>query len=376
MSQGSFVAQPGYLDWRKFKANGVNLGSWFCLEYYMVPEFFATHGHGAKDEWALCKHQGANLGPILENHYKTFFSESDIDTFAAVGVNLLRIPTTYAAWIVAPGSPHYHGNQLQILKQVATYAIEKYDMHIVLDLHSLPGGVNWLEIGEAIGHGDWFYSETNLELSYQAVKAVIQFIQSSGHIGSYTLAPVNEAVDSKDLRTFGTDLALSPKAAEWLLRYFLGTMELVEAVNPNIPVMLQDSFKGEAFWAQQLPRSANVVIDTHHYYFAGRSLDMDSVPAFMVEDAKTARGTGSFPVLIGEWSLEAEFNNNLALRGPTFDAGRYLFDKYVQGSCFWAGKVLNSEKVHGEGAKRDYWSYFHLIKAGVIQPSDPSFKYE
>ena len=249
-------------------------------------------------------------------------------------------------------------------------------MHIILDLHSLPGGVNWLEIGEAIGHGDWFYNKTNLELSYQAVKAVIQFIQSSGHVRSYTLAPVNEAVDSKDLRTFGTDLALSPKAADWLLKYFLGTIERVEAVDPNIPVMLQDSFRGEAFWAPQLPRSANVVIDTHHYYFAGRSLDLEKVPAVMVEDAKSAAGTGTFPVLIGEWSLEAEFNNKLELRKKVFDAGRYLFDRYVQGSCFWAGKVLSAEKIRGEGVRRDYWSYSHLIKDGVIQPVDPNFKYE
>ncbi|KAG4434416.1 hypothetical protein IFR05_010112 [Cadophora sp. M221] len=249
-------------------------------------------------------------------------------------------------------------------------------MHIVLDIHCLPGGVNWLEIGKAIGHGDWLYSEKNLELSYQTIKAIMQFIQSSGHIGSYTLAPINEAVDSKDIRTFGTDRALSSKTAQWLLKYFLGTIELVEAVNSNIPVMLQDSFKGEAFWAPQPPRSSNTVIDSHYYYFAGRKLDLEKVPETMVGDAKMAKGTGTFPVLIGEWSLEAEFNNNLALRKAAFDAGRYLFDKSVQGSRFWAAKVFSQVRVHGEGVRRDYWSYFHLIKNGIIQPVDPTFKYE
>ncbi|KAH7319366.1 glycoside hydrolase superfamily [Rhexocercosporidium sp. MPI-PUGE-AT-0058] len=322
-SQGKFVAQPGYLDWRNFKASGVNLGSWFCLEYYMVPELFAKNGQGAEDEWSLCKTQGANIGDILEKHYKTFFTERDIDAFAAVGVNLLIIPTTYATWI------------LQILNRVATYAIEKYDMHIVLDLYSLPGGVNWFDIGEAIGHREYKY-----------------------------------------LRTFRTDFALSPKAAGWLLKYFLGTIERVEAVNPNIPVMLQDSFRGEAFWELHIPRSANVVIDTHAYYFAGRDLDLEKVPVIIVEDAKRDRGTGTFPVLIGEWSLEAEFNNNLVLRKATFDAGRYLFDKYVRGSCFWAGKVLSHEIVHGEGVKRDFWSYEYLIRDVVVQPVHPDYKYE
>ncbi|KAL2063341.1 hypothetical protein VTL71DRAFT_5146 [Oculimacula yallundae] len=376
MSQGTFVAQPGYMDWRKFKANGVNLGNWFCLERWMKPDLFLEHGKGAKDEWSLCENQGSNVGPILEKHYETFFTESDIDSFAAVGVNLLRIPTTYATWIVVPGSAHYHGNQLQILKRIATYAIEKYNMHVVLDLHSLPGGVNWLEIGEAIGHGDWFYSEKNLELSYKAVDAVVDFIQSSGHIASYTLAPVNEAVDNKDLRSFGTPLALSLKAAEWLVKYYLGTIKLVEAINPNIPIMLQDSFRDESFWAPQLPRSANIVIDTHSYYFIGRGLDLKSVPEAMVDDAKNAKGSGTFPVLIGEWSLEAELDNDFKLRKAVFDAGRYVFDKYVQGSCFWSAKVLCPDKVHGEGIKQDYWSYSHLIKDGVVQLVDPNFKYE
>jgi hypothetical protein len=76
-------------------------------------------------------------------------------------------------------------------------------MHIIIDLHSFPGGVNFLEIGEAHGQGAWCYSETNLALSYQAVEAVINFIQTSNHVGSYTLAPVNEAVDSEELLDVG-----------------------------------------------------------------------------------------------------------------------------------------------------------------------------
>lgn len=72
-------------------------------------------------------------------------------------------------------------------------------MHIVLDIHSLPGGVNFLEIGEAHGQGNWLYREINLELSYEVVDAVLDFIQTSGHVGSYTIAPINEAVNRNDI---------------------------------------------------------------------------------------------------------------------------------------------------------------------------------
>lgn len=32
------------------------------------------------------------------------------DNSLLIGVNILRIPTTYAAWIKVPGSELYHGN--------------------------------------------------------------------------------------------------------------------------------------------------------------------------------------------------------------------------------------------------------------------------
>ncbi|KFY89849.1 hypothetical protein V500_05413 [Pseudogymnoascus sp. VKM F-4518 (FW-2643)] len=124
---------------------------------------------------------------------------------------------------------------------------------------------------------------------------------------------MNEAVGSNDLRTLGTDAALSQKAADWLLKYILGTIERVAAANPNILIMLQDSFRGEAFLAPKLPLSANLVIDTHIYYFAGRACDSDSVP-LILEDAKHAQGSHTFPVMVGEWSIETEFNNRLDSR--------------------------------------------------------------
>lgn len=358
--------EANYIDWRTFKANGVNLGSWFCLETFMAPRFFEQHGN-SHDEWTACEKFGA-AGAPLDDHYKTWFTKADIDTFAAQGVNILRIPFVYAAWIKVPGSPHYHGPQIEIMKDLATYAIDKYGMHIVLDLHALPGGVNWLEIGEAHGHGAWFYNKENLELSYQAVDAVLNYIQTSAHPGSYTLAPVNEAVDSKDLRTFGTPFALSDKAADWLLQYFLGVIERTEAINKNIPIMLQDSFKGEEFWSSRLPETANIVIDVHIYYFAGRQCDSATVLPLIEEDGRTTNKTQKFPVVIGEWSIETELNNQLSKRRELFEAGRTAFNKYTQGNIYWSGKVDSDAKVAGEGGKRDYWSYLDMIKDGVVQP--------
>ncbi|RHZ57472.1 uncharacterized protein CDV56_104782 [Aspergillus thermomutatus] len=97
---------------------------------------------------------------------------------------------------------YYHGNRLTYLREITQYAITEYGMHIILGLHSLPGGVNTLDIGEALGHDDWFYNTTNLELSYQAFKAALEFINTSGNPEAFTFAPINEASDN--ITGFGT----------------------------------------------------------------------------------------------------------------------------------------------------------------------------
>ena len=47
--------------------------------------------------------------------------------------------SAYAAWAEVPGSQLYHGNQQKYLKTVTDYAVSK-GMHVVLGLHSYPGG--------------------------------------------------------------------------------------------------------------------------------------------------------------------------------------------------------------------------------------------
>jgi glucan 1,3-beta-glucosidase len=55
-------------------------------------------------------------------------------------------------------------------------------MHTILGLHSLPGGTNSLNIGEALMHKAWFNNATNLNYSFQAVDAALSYIKASGYI--------------------------------------------------------------------------------------------------------------------------------------------------------------------------------------------------
>ncbi|KAI4686920.1 uncharacterized protein J4E84_005291 [Alternaria hordeiaustralica] len=365
---------PTYLNWKTFKANGINLGGWLAQEAVIDPVWWSQNCGTTTDEWTCCAKLGSQCGPVLERRYATFITPADIDKLATAGVNVLRIPTTYAAWVKVPGSNFYSGGQTRFFKNIASYAIAKYGMHIILDIHSLPGGVNGMGFGEGEGRFGWFNNATNLDYSLRAVDAALAFIQSSGTPQSYTLEPINEPVDNRDITTFGTPAALTDNGVVWVQNYIDAAIAKTAAVNRNIPVMFQGSFRGEAFWSPKFLASTNLVFDVHNYYFAGRPTDSDTVSADICSDAKASAGDGKFPVFIGEWSIETVADNKFANRQKNLNTGLYAFAKYTRGSAYWTAKFFGNVPVAGEGVQGDYWNYSAFIDMGIVKPGE-SAKY-
>jgi len=327
------TAAAASVDWKTFKARGVNLGGWLIQESTIDTAWWTTNCGDAVDEWTCCARLGSQCGPVLTRRYATWITTADIDKLAAVGINTLRIPTTYAAWVKVPGSPLYNGDQASYLKTIATYSITKYGMHIILDIHSLPGGVNGMPFGEREGGFGWFNNNTALDYSYRAVSAAIAFIQSTGQSSYYTLEPLNEPVDNRDITAFGSPFALSDAGAAWVTKYAQGVLSRVQAAKLDIPVMISDGFKGEAYFSPSFPVSANIVFDIHNYYFAGRGADSATAQNLICSDAKASVGDGKFPVFIGEWSIQTERNNSFANRKKLLSTGLYAFIMYDHGSA-------------------------------------------
>ncbi|KZM27292.1 uncharacterized protein EKO05_0005570 [Ascochyta rabiei] len=361
-----------YVNWRKFHANGVNLGGWLAQEASIDPYWWDQHCRGTVDEWNCCIKLGDQCHSVFEKRYATYITAKDIDKLASGGVNLIRIPTTYAAWVKIPGAGYHSGNQRKYFKRVADYAIKKYGMHVVVDLHSLPGGVNGLDIGERVGKWDWFNNQTNFDLSLKAVDAALHFIQSSGSPRSYSLAPINEPADEPDFSKFGTPAALTDTGADWVLKYFKAVIARAEAVNCKIPIMLQGSFRGEPSWSGHFSYNTNIVFDVHNYYFA-LPIDSGNITSRLCADAKTLAGDGKFPVFVGEWAIETGANNKFANRAKNLNTGLYAYNKYTQGNAYWTGKYLGNVSVAGEGTKRDYWNYASFIDTGIINEKQGKF---
>ncbi|KAE9371019.1 glycoside hydrolase family 5 protein [Stipitochalara longipes BDJ] len=266
------------------------------------PEVLDTYAPNATDEWTWwCQTLVAQCGPLLEKHYASFIIIVDIDKIAAVSVNALRIRTIYAAWV----------------NTITNYAVEKYGMHIIVGLHSLPEGVNSLDIGESFGHDAWFFNTTNSNYSLQAIDGVLSFIKNSGRIGSFTFAPINEASDN--FAGFGSAVGLISNGTDRINTYVNACFAKIAQVDKRIPLMLQDCFQLPSKVSPFYDAKTNLVIDSHIYYFA-------------------AAGTYS----------------------------QYLWATYASGSAFWNIKTLNRGAVDGEGSVQDYWDYESLLADGVI----------
>ncbi|KAK7967636.1 glycoside hydrolase [Apiospora aurea] len=247
-------------------------------------------------------------------------------------------------------------------------------MHVILDLHGLPGGVNNQTIGERVGGLDWWYNETALAWSMKTVEAVLDFIQQSGQPGSFTLEPVNEPMDNPD--DIGLPSSLSEEASAWLLKYYRAVLDRVAAVNPQTPVMLNDGFKGPGYWAGNFTPDQNIVFDVHYYYFNGRPAGPNNVTEMICADAQAAGGgqpdDHKFPVFTAEWAIETLYNNSLDARKSILSAGLAAFGKHTKGSAYWTGKVVSDEAVAGQGTKQDYWSHKGLLELGLVDPESAS----
>lgn len=254
-------------------------------------------------------------------------------------------------------------------------------MHVIIDVHSLPGGLNGLDIGEALGHWGWFYNDTAWSHSMDVVDRVVEFIGSSGRPRAFTFEVMNEPADrnkEEDLgmAAFGTPAAVSDSAAAYIVRFWRAVLERVRTREGqgqdgglrvgDIPVMFQ-SFKLPDYWKGNFSADENVVFDMHNYYFEGRNTTAENLPGYMLSDAENKSGDGSIPVFVGEWAIQAAYNNSFALRERNVKAGLEIWEQYTQGSAYWSARFEGNDAADGEGTKKDYWSFERFIDLGFFE---------
>ncbi|KAI5212363.1 glycoside hydrolase [Aureobasidium subglaciale] len=385
--------------WRKYKSNGVNLGGWLVLEKNIQPSFFNDNAPSAIDEDSFCQTLGlAKCGALLENRYNTYITTKDIDNFAAYGVNTLRIPIGYWAYMPAIAGDHYYtGSQKLAMQKIAQYAITKHNMHIVVDLHGLPGGQNGLDNQGKTGQLTWWNNQTAFDLSIEMVRRATDDILRQPNSGSYTISLINEPLPA--LYYFGQ----TQDSIAYLNKYYVAALKEVRKRSKTLPVAISDGFIGPQTWD---PYWTNVdpyiVIDTHIYFFVGGSYSYDAAygACYLAKSYQNA----SNPTFIGEWSIQATAslsectNEMLSCCGLTWAKGStcgkqilknfnhlgdntrrdfyrsqlQAYTQYLSGGMFWNGKHDGDAIVGDDGsAQKYYWSWQLLAAEGIVpRPGD------
>jgi len=357
---------------------GVNLGGWLILEKWMNPDVFSGEFSKYVDEYTLSG--DPNAAETLKNHWDTYFTEADIQTIAATGINALRIPIGFWAYDNA-GLPYKQGADLYLENAIGW--ARKYKMKVWVDLHGLPGSQNGFDNSGQSGAHDW-QKGNNLERSITVLKTM------AGKYGASEYADVVVGLElvNEPLPDQGNDFGVTQ---EWAQN--ATTAVRASATNTKLTIITHDSFRGPASWAsigQELNKNGEnaFCIDTHLYQVFTASDHALNQAGHIKKACEWSSHIGptnaQVPVYVGEWSAASEVcidGHNTDTAGTTCntrgcqcessdmeswspglvqDARKYVeaqldtFEANSHGYFIWSAK--------GPGP----WSFMDAVKKGVF----------
>ncbi|QRW00897.1 Cellulase (glycosyl hydrolase family 5 protein) [Ceratobasidium sp. AG-Ba] len=255
--------------WGVDKIRGVNLGGWLVLEPFITPALYEPYMNAtipAVDEWTLCTNlandtSSGGVAKVLENHYNTFITEQDFAQIAGAGLNWVRIPIAFWAIDVFPGEPFLAGVSWKYFLKAIGWA-RKYGLRIKLDLHAIPGSQNGYNHSGKLGSINWLNGAmgiSNAQRSLNYIRIFTEFISQPQYRDVIPLfGIVNEAV----VATIGMDVVQS---------FYMEAHNMVRNITGygqgNGPwLSVHDGFMGISQWADFMPGSDRVALDTHPYF--------------------------------------------------------------------------------------------------------------
>ncbi|KAI0249706.1 glycoside hydrolase family 5 protein [Lactifluus subvellereus] len=130
------------------KIYGVNLGSWLLLEPWMLPKEWVAMGGEICDKCSTCiasefefaKAYPDTVDEKFAEHWSTWFTQDDVNTLKAAGINTVRLPLGY--WIVEAlvnrATESYPRGGIKFLSS-GLKMLRDANIYVILDHHALPG---------------------------------------------------------------------------------------------------------------------------------------------------------------------------------------------------------------------------------------------
>lgn len=352
------------------KIKGVNLGGWLVLEKWITPYMFS--GTDADDERKL--YETIDLKVLydrLTTHRESFITERDFSIIRNLGLNIVRLPIPY--YIFNDVYP-YLGCEKYV--DLAFQWAEKYQIKILLDLHTVPGGQNAFDNSGLAGICTWHLKQENIN---QTLDVIRKLCQKYGHLSElFGIEVINEPIDETMWQLIGQyscqqedvkHYPSSPVPTAILKDYYLKCYQIIDQnCDSHVKMIIHDGFRLEQ-WNDFMKQNEypRLIIDTHLYInfeiMHKKEKSSDDYLDIIREKFKNMIISAQkyHPVLVGEWSL----GNKLTDKKKDYDKNLHLFFQtqkdifeYSLGWIFWNYKVLDHGRIE--------WDYenYSLLKKG------------
>ena len=295
---------------------GVNLGNWLVLEKWMTEDLFS--GTTAMDETYLCKELGRErTSERLKVHRDEFITERDFEEIACKGFNAVRIPVPF--FLFEDMGPYVHC--YEYLDKAFDWA-EKYDIQILVDLHTAPGGHNGTDNSGICGIRTWSTKREYVDCTVRVLERIAErYGQRKALWGIGVLnepmccdTPNGAMMNIENFTAFyvPVDQELARQNANYtldFLRQFYREAYTAVRKHTDKKVSFSDAFELE-IWDEFLKEFDNVVLETHNYLmtpdmtlFKERNVKVytDYLQKLGERVNAVAR---RLPLIVGEWNIQ------------------------------------------------------------------------
>lgn len=293
------------------KIRGVNFGNWLVLEKWMSPELF--EGIDAEDEvWMNRVMDQSQKETLLKKHRDTYITEKDVENVVRLGFNLIRLPVPF---FVFDDRTPYPGC-IEYVDRLFAWA-EKYDVQILVDLHTVPGSQNGYDNGGITGVCKWCHNPEEVEFALTVLERLAE--RYKNRTGLYGIEVLNEPISWLVYMTApSTGKARDKEEAKgssyiplkFLKKFYQDAYRRLRNILPEEKVIVfHDGFR-LGVWKDFFVRSGmkNVMLDTHIYISAMEGFfPVHILPvykAYVWYNKKLIQRTAKYtPVVVGEWNI-------------------------------------------------------------------------
>lgn len=355
---------------------GVNLGNWLVLEKWMSPSLF--DGTTAEDEYYLPTQLSKEVYEArIKIHRSEYITERDFVTIKSMGLNAVRIPVPY---FIFGDCPPFIGC-MEELDKAFNWA-EKYDLSILIDMHTAPDSQNGFDNGGLSGVCKWSQKPENVDFTISVLERLAK--RYGNRKGLWGIEILNEPVTERlwDLmniqdryKPVDEEMAKGsgPATLEFIKEFYTNAYRRIRRYLPvDKAIVIHDAFEHDK-WKDFMREEEfkNVVLDTHMYLMMAEMFGCEQtiegykkyIEEHFAKDLKEMQEY--FPTICGEWCLFNSYacgtdteGGQSPLNGVTVQEDKLSAEEKKEVYREVADAQLNAWK---NGTGYFYWNYKLLL---------------